>query len=239
MAELQHWLDGVGPLARHGATALMAVAGVALWLLGRSMARPLGAFIGLLAGATAAMAVPMERYGPLAIIIGSFVGCITAWLLFRIWTGAVAATVAALLVFGGFLVWPEVHVVLGASEIGPLNPSEQPQTASGLIEVLKTAWHARWAELKETRGTITLAATTAAGLAGLVLGLLAPYWAVSGVCALLGTLMVVVSLATWWRMTGWPWPSFVADPVHLLAALGLITAAGLALQWIIFRSRSD
>ena len=95
MAELQHWLDGVGPLARHGATALMAVAGVALWLLGRSMARPLGAFIGLLAGATAAMAVPMERYGPLAIIIGSFVGCITAWLQFRIWTGAEAATVAA------------------------------------------------------------------------------------------------------------------------------------------------
>lgn len=239
MEVLQNWLEGVNPLARHGVTALVAVAGVALWLLGRSLARPLGAVIGLLAGAVAAATVPIDRFGPLLIILGSFLGCVVAWLLFRIWMGTVAAAVAATLVFLGFLLGPDVSAALatgGADSLG--NLAEAP-SAEQVATDLKAAAQDRWEALRESQGVIAIGAAVAAGLVGLLLGLLAPYGAASVVCALGGTLMVAASLASWARMVGWSWPEAWDDPMHVLAAVGLITAVGVALQWMIFRSRAD
>ncbi len=105
MVALENWLAEAPPLMQHGLSAALAVIGVALWLLGRSLARPLGAVTGLVASAGAALLFARERFGPLAIILGAAVGCAVAWLLFRHWMGALTATLGAALVAGGFVFW--------------------------------------------------------------------------------------------------------------------------------------
>ena len=239
MVALENWLAGLDPLAHHGAAALLAVAGVALWLLGRSLARPLGAFAGLLAGAGAAALIPVEGYGPIAVIVGSFVGCVAAWLLFRIWVGAMAAALAATLVFAGFMIWPDLPGAIETPTATEIVAATNAPGAGDVFDAMLETFRQRWAEVKASRGPMVLGATAGAALAGLLTGLIAPYCGASILCAALGTLMVTCSLASWGRLAGWPRPEVLEEPTHLIAALGLITGIGVALQWIIFRSRSD
>lgn len=241
MVAIEQWMEDGSLLLQHGLPAVLAVVGVALWFLGRSLARPLGAVAGLLAGAAAAMLLATDRFGPIAIIVASSVGCLVSWLLFRLWIGVLTAMLAATLVAGGFLLWPgTAGSTLENSEplIEELADHTRP-TATDIADALTATVRDRWDHTDSSHRTTALVAMAGGALIGLLGGLAAPYWAASVACAGLGTVMASTSIVAWGRMAQWPWPQILAPPLHTAASLGLITLLGVMLQWIIFRSRSD
>ena len=113
-AALQTFLDhapGTGPWL----FIVAALAGLALWLLGRKLARPMCSLTGILAGAAIALTLPM----PLAVgeglpatlkqlvwvLLLALAGAVMAWLLFRVWMGLTCAVVLGVALPTAVLLW--------------------------------------------------------------------------------------------------------------------------------------
>ena len=116
----------------HGTLVVLVLVGVALWLLGRSITRPLCALSGLLLGAAAMLALGRLlghfEYYLVLVIVGAVVGCLMAWFMFRLWMGLSLAAVLAIVVPVAVLQWQELK---------PADQDESPQI--DLAPLIETA----------------------------------------------------------------------------------------------------
>ncbi len=239
----------------HVTLMVLVVLGVALWLLGRSITRPLCAASGLLLGAAATLALArllgsFDLY-LVFIMVGAVIGCLMAWFLFRLWMGLSLTIALAIVAPIAALQWMEPDP-RGEDDVPKLNlapliessttPAES-QTVAERIENLcrqVSEQFGEWWNRQPGSGKTTMVIGAATGAAiGLFFGMLAPYWSSSGLSALLGTLMVVAALTYWVDMAGWTLPAWLWRPQSQTIGVGLITLVGMLVQWTFFRARPD
>ena len=98
--------------------------GLVLWTLGRKIARPVCAVSGLVTAASAiAIAVrnvenPTWQLG--LVVAGGVLGCVVAYLLFRLWMGITSAALLALVLPTLVLIWFEPSVQRDPNEVEQL-----------------------------------------------------------------------------------------------------------------------
>lgn len=249
--DLNNFLDGQNPTLLHGVLAVMTLVGLAIWLLGRSVARPLCAASGLVAGA-AAMLFVSERLKAtdlslLLLIGGGLVGCVLTWFLFRLWMGVALSATLALAIPVAACTWLADPPTLSEETDETVKVDVQPDADRTVWwdrlqaianDAVRRARHTWDGLTPAIQGTMVVSAGAGATV-GLVFGLLAPYWGASLVTALCGTILVLTSLLHWIDMTGWQPPPSLMMPSSKVVATGLITVVGAMLQWIFFRPRSD
>lgn len=265
---VQQVVEALPPLAVMVLGGLVVI-GFVLWLLGRSLARPACAVSGLVLGGLVGFVLG-QRFAeqgaftlPL-VLGGGIAGGLLAALLFRVWMAISCAALLALVVPAASIVWqgtaPPLELTLGEAgeaETAPEAPlrgedaeaadAALPGPVQALWERTKEAYghHAGvvrtwWDELGSgARWALTFGGLIGAG-AGLLLGLIAPYWAASLQTALVGGLLmfypgreVLMRLAP--DHTGW----LPNTPRLVILSLGLITLLGVLVQWTLFVRRAD
>ena len=284
--------------------AVMLV-GLALWLMGKKIARQSIALSGLVLGAVAAFPVS-QQFGTGAhmtlawVIAGAVVGCLIAWLLYRVWMAvsmgailAVALPIIYVVVFGvhagaqddevggagteaveaapGDDAPPPASLTDGGSDAGSdAEKSTVDQISDDAADALKLSDEQR-ALLDKARKTlfeqirahyIRIEASTRAwwdGLAdaskhnvkaafaigailGVLLGLFMPNVSASFETALIGTCFVFIGI--WGILVAEgkdPHESlpFPPTPINIIFALSLITHLGIAVQWTLWRQKTD
>ena len=240
---------------------IVAVVGLALCLVGRKLARGLCMLAGLAGGGGAAYAIMAGGSREMLFIgvaIGAVAGLVAAWLLFRVCMGLALATVLGLAA-------PAIGLALQGN-LPPLIPDSAralvrdvaetaEQAAKRDVDVEQTdpedlvgrlraivddeveAAGGWWKGMGRGGRYTTIFAAAAGALVGMVIGLVAPEMTAAIISSFLGALLIVTSLC------GVDVPrieAFVPQTVTTrLTAIGLITAAGWALQWIVFRRKAD
>lgn len=244
--------------------AIVTAVGLALCLAGRRLARGICMLAGLTGGGGAAYAMMAggdRQMLFIGVAVGAVAGLVAAWLLFRVWMGVAMATVLGLaapavgLALQGNLppLIPEsarqlVRDVTDAAEqatTGEVDVSElDPEQTSGLAGRLRSvvddqieAIAAWWRQTKGAGRYTTMFAAAAGALVGMVIGLVAPQMTAAIISSLLGAVLIVASVC------GMDLPqiqAFVPQTATTRAiAVGLITTVGWALQWIVFRRKTD
>lgn len=247
-AQVAEQVRGVGQII----PAVSGLAGAVMWLMGRRLAAPLVAMIGLLLGTAAGGAAAFSAgaqgaTGLIWLIGGGIVGMVLAWLLFRL---GMAALLAALLAMAGPL------LLLTLMHQTPLDVSAlhwhwpQNETAP-LQENLRAALTDLWSQVSAQLedwwsrlgyGQVSAMAVLAimGGVVGLIGGLIWPYGAAGVVTACIGGLLILsaaFALAPSVAPAAAQW--LPRDPWQIAGMLGLITLAGAMLQWIIWRRPAD
>ena len=246
--------------------------GLVLWLLGRKIARPAYAIGGLITAACAAAVFARHMDSPpwqLGLIVGGGVlGCVLAYLLFRVWVGITCAVLLGLVLPMLIAIWFSPPTQHGPGNIELLlvnpenggrgqdddenqknnaeaesNPQATEQFFDGLERTRKWASHdlRTWWEAFElaTQRTYLLTAGISA-LTGLLLGLIFPYAAASIESSLAGTLLVACCGLLLLNLYADINADLTVQNTKILAtAVGLITAVGVVLQWMVFRRKAD
>ncbi|MCC7204630.1 MAG: hypothetical protein IT441_06095 [Phycisphaeraceae bacterium] len=104
-----------------------------------------------------------------------------------------------------------------------------------------------WAGLGTTTKLSVWALALIGAGAGVLLGLIFPQRAAAAAAALIGATMMVFSAAQFDRLgylgkgadSGVNFAVWLEDPRQAAAAVGLITALGIVLQWTVFRAKTD
>jgi len=246
--------------------------GLVLWLLGRKIARPACAIGGLVTAACAAAIFSRHMDSPprhLGLIVGGGVlGCVLAYLLFRVWMGITCAVLLGLVLPMLTAIWfdPPTQHGPGNVELLLVNPENggrdqdddenqknkaeaesDPQATEqffdGLERMRKWVGHdlRTWWETFEPATQQTYLLTAGMGaLIGLLLGLIFPYVAASIESSLTGTLLVACcGLLLLNLYTDINADLTVQNTKTLATAVGLITAVGVVLQWMVFRRKAD
>lgn len=202
-----------------------------------------------------------------SVMAAAMAGCLLAWFMFRLWMGLSAAVILGLAVPAGVLVvrgvppLPEAQAQIQLHDAGePLQfdnaESSSPPTtledqARAIISPLLTALRqelerqlasirAFWTHLGgQAQWTLLIAAFAGASF-GLVTGLIAPYFAASIQTALVGGLLLL-GVAIRLSQTHLSESSrFLPTEVRgRLLLLGLITLAGIGIQWTLSARRTD
>ncbi len=203
------------------------------------------------------------------VVVAAVAGCLLAWFLFRVWMGLSAAIILGLAIPAMVLVWQgapppappeaeartEAPAQLDAAEVQPLDADALKLQGEELVDKITADVQARlralyeeqaatvrgWWEQLGSRGQWTLLIAAAAGASfGLIVGLIAPYFAASIQTALVGGLLLLASAI---ELTQTYLPAGAGFlPTELrgrLLLLGLITLAGIAVQWTLSAKRSD
>ncbi len=132
-AEAQQVLDSLPPLAAIAMGAL-AVVGLVLWLLGRSLAKPACAVSGLVLGGLAGYVVgallSSEGAMTLPLVLGGAIaGGLLAVLLFRIWMGVTAAAILGLAVPAAVIIWQGTPITVHVTRADPTDADRTPVEA--------------------------------------------------------------------------------------------------------------
>ena len=190
----------------HVILVVLVVVGVGLWLLGRSITRPLCAVSGLLLGAAAtfalARAIGSVNLYLVFVTVGAAIGCLMAWFLFRLWMGVSLAITLAIVAPIVALQWIELTPGrkdnAAKIDVAPLieaSTSNADSPTGG--ERLGKVWSSTseqfsewWRNLEGRSKTAVVIGVATGTVFGLFFGMLAPYWASSGLSALVGTVVV-------------------------------------------------
>lgn len=241
-----------------------------MWLLGRKLARPACAVGGLVWGGMGGFMLVQQlgltQWLFLFVVAAGIAGCLLAWFLFRVWMGISATIILGMAIPAAVLVWqgtpeaaPQQAVAAEApAKVEELKPAEaQPLELDGenlaakITRDLQARLRAVYEEQAATvrawwdglgasgQWTVMIAAAAGASF-GLIVGLIAPYFAASIQTALVGGLLVLAS-AIHLTQTYLPGQaSFLPTELRgRLLLLGLITLAGIGVQWTISAKRTD
>ncbi|MEX0777446.1 MAG: hypothetical protein WD042_17210 [Phycisphaeraceae bacterium] len=253
--DLNTMLDHV-PTVGVWALIAMVVLGLALWLLGRKLARPgcavAGLAVGMFVGLVVADALDAHQSLPIYLVAGGIIGGVLAALLFRVWMGASLALFLALAAPAASLVLrgappPAAPTDIQQLMIDTTRPGTAQRSPQDLWLIIRSIYQQQtqhianwWRELGSTGWTIVIVAATIGAAVGLLLGLLRPYAAASVQSALVGGALWLAGLRGLMAVyapdqTAWA----PTSPRAWLVVLGLITAAGVLLQWTLWRRRAD
>lgn len=241
------------------AFGFLAFFGMVLWVFGRKLARSGCGFSGLMAGVSFALILPSSHTSPqnmlIAVCIGGVAGFVLAWLLFRVATGMTLAVTLALAVPLADLAWrdnlPTIIPIKVETEVTPhlaggLQTKDMIPVALEVKPFLQTNANIQCQALRSWRDQLdddtrhTMGALALAGaLSGLFIGLVFPYMATSAESSLFGSLLMLIgffNLATHFKM---PIPvEKLTSPSQAICIVGLITAAGIIAQWMMWRKKS-
>ena len=199
--------------------------GLVLWLLGRKIARPACAMSGLVTAACAAAIFARHLDSPswqLGLVVGSGVlGCVVAYLLFRIWMGITCAVLLALALPMLVAIWFDSPVQRGPDDVEQLmvdpesgdrsqdddenqmdeddDEDESDVRAAGqffdwlepMLDWARDDLKDWWDGFEPATQRTVLLTAGIGALIGLLAGLIFPYMAASIESALVGTLLVV------------------------------------------------
>ena len=210
-----------------------------------------------------------DQYLQLGLIIASgLLGGVLAFFLFRLWMGLSCAAILVVVAPTVWLVTDQAKVVplrdvlpgMKLESLGPEPPPEdrpKPPTEGIRQHATDLSNHARthldrfardqidqakavWSQLAPEGSRILVIAAIAGGIAGLIAGLMAPYAAATFQSAFVGGLLILGCGHLLIREHVAIAPSWLADsPRPAAALLGLITLAGVGLQWMFRRRKAD
>ncbi len=228
---------------------ILLVAGVLVSTLGALLARPI-VVLGLIAvgglGAAACGHV-IDAPLPLVIIGGAVAGGLAGYVLFRLWVGLAAGVLCAMIaiaVYGSFHIVPHLatfHPPEPAATVADFVVPDVPATERDPWLVIRDKATEFWAHLKTQQAdveTYTLLAAAAAGLFGLLIGLLASRFTLVLSTALVGTVLVWSALAMALR-SYWPdrWALLPTHAATVNVAVLAFFGASLLLQTVLTRRR--
>jgi len=239
--------------------AVMALVGVlvglALWLLGGRFARPVcvlgGLIVGALGGATAVGYWSNATATLVSLLVGGTVGCLLAYLLFRVWMGVSFAVVFGAALAFSAIIWLSPSVIGGGMDkltmpeitIETLMAGETRdfwQAFTAVIQELASWPQAIWQELKPAARSAMIGGGLVGGMCGLLIGLILPRLAASIQSAFVGSILMVSGGGSLFRLRGVPGLATLAEqPGVLLLLVGLITLMGTALQCMVFCRKTD
>jgi hypothetical protein len=252
------WLDGL--------LIWLGLMGLILFFFGRRMVRPMFAVVGLVAGALFGVAVAktfFAQWQVLAfVIIGAVVGAALGYALFRLGMGvllgallAVAAPVGLLMAqgqTGPAIEQPIAQTYHGIAEAvvetvkadagaeadaqAALKSLTEPiQQGLDGFDAAVTEW---WNAMEVSARVTLISVCAAAGILGLVLGLIFPGFAAAITTALVGVLMMIggIGRLTETHLSMNIMPATARGLVILIVAATII---GALIQWTIFRPRTD
>lgn len=251
-------LQDAAPAAMTVLLAIVFVVGAVLWLSGKRLARPACAVSGLMLGGVGgwALANQLGESGSyiLPLMIGAaIVGALLAGFLFRVWMGLSGAVILAVIVPAASLVWqgttpPTVQIT---EENLPEITVETEGEGKGFLTQLSDAGRAAYEEQTEllhtwwdgmgaAGRTLIIVSALIGVFVGLLIGLIQPHFSASVQSALVGSILIFLAgrqLLTHFmpEQTGW----LPSTPRGAVLTVGLITVAGLAIQWTLFRKRAD
>jgi len=251
-------LQDAAPAAMTVLLAVTLLVGAILWLSGKRLARPACAVSGLVVGGIGGWAVANQvgETGSyiLPLMIGcAIVGALVAAFLFRVWMGLSGAVILAVVVPAASLVWqgttpPTVEIT--QDDLPPIELT-QDEGEPGFFAQLSDAGRAAYDEQRELLGawwdelgtagrTLIIISALIGAFFGLLIGLIRPHFSASIQSALIGAILIFAAgrqllLHHLSDQTRW----LPATPRGTLLTVGLITIAGLMIQWTLFRRSPD
>jgi hypothetical protein len=229
--------------------------GAVLWLLGRRLAKPLCALVGMGAGGLAAVAIgrPVGAMTALWGLGGAVAGLALAWGLFRLWMGLSLALILSGACAAGALAWhgtppPEVVEAPDAeSQFIDFEHHEKPAERASFGEAVRGVADEQaqivrdwWNGLSDAQRRLASGAAGIAAVVGVVLGLIRPLMAASIQTALAGSALLMLAGIGFLRLYA---PSTAAwlpsSPRAIVVTLGLITALGILFQWTATARKTD
>ncbi len=199
------------------------------------------------------------------MVLAAIIGALLAAFLFRIWMGLSGAILLAVLVPAASLVWlgttPQTAQNTQEIEQSPVDQDEQT-TLDDVIELADGGVQGIWSKMTEAgretydqqaqllrtwwdelggagRSLVMISALIGAGF-GLLLGLIQPHFSASIQSAVIGAILIFFTgrqLLTSYLPDQTTWLPVSARGT--LLTIGLITLAGLAIQWMLFHKRAD
>lgn len=234
--------------------AVTTLVGLLLCLFGKKLIRVVCAAAGVLIGGLIAFLLP--RYSDAQHVVmlqvagGCLIGLVSGWLFFRVWMGAWMAVLLASLLPGvglalqnnlppvdgegirSMLVEEDVHDG-GDEDATPRLSTRLKQVLADEAEPLRDWWRSLG-----RGGQYMVSIFGGLGfVVGLVVGIIGPYISASIISALLGTSMILISInqANLSPINAW----FPTSPAGVIILAGLITVAGIVVQCMIFRRKTD
>jgi len=260
---LEYQVPQLEPMIAQAATivgAVMALVGVlvglALWLLGGRFARPVcvlgGLIVGALGCATAVGYWSNATATLVSLLVGGTVGCLLAYLLFRIWMGVSCAVVLGAALAFSAVIWLSPSVIDGGGmdkltmpdiTIETLMAGETQdfrQAFTAMIQELASWPQVIWQKLKPVARSAMIGGGLVGGVFGLLMGLVSPRLAASIQSAFVGSILMAGGGLSLFRLRGDPALAGLAErPGVLLLLVGLITLMGTALQCTVFCRKTD
>ena len=229
------------------------VVGLVMWMLGGRLAKPGYSVCGLLGGGLIAYVISQQFSQDSTVMwwvmIGAISGFGLGWGLVRVWTAIGCALLLGVLA-------PILHLVGQGQPLPPLlsmdtvgqvqyeppqgNTPFQDHQAVQLLRQKQRVFHAWWGDLQ---GGLKLTSVILFGIGasvGLIAGLIYPDPSARVGSAVAGAGIFLISLELLCEryapsISGW----FPQSSNVMLILLGLITLAGLLLQWTIFKPKAD
>jgi hypothetical protein len=251
--DLQTLLDQM-PAAGQAVLVALLVLGLLIWSFGRKLIKPLCVLLGLFAGAAAGLAAAHALDSSLLIVwsaVGSVIGGVLAWLLFRLWMGGALAIVLALALPAAVVVIMGASAPAGQTDVKEQflefrrdveedrSPGVQARLAA-IYEQQRDEAAAWWKSLGSAGRKRAAGCVLGGALVGFLLGLIRPKFAAALMASLLGSVMIVLAGE---RLLAVDAPDFYASlpvgPRVTLAAVGLITILGLGPQWTFSKRKAD
>ena len=232
----------IGQILLFGALLL----GTVLWVMGRKMARPGCALTGLVLSGLGVLAVaPSLGGGELTlvwIIGGSVVGCVLAWLLYRVWMGISTGLLLALAVPAASVIWEGPAVEPDQPVFNEVTESMNVMSKSleAIIERKAGLLHTWWEQLgPNARHVIVVGAAIGAGV-GLAGGLLVPNAAAAFQSSLVGSLLILAAAKGLVMSYSPQHVGYLPQQLRSsLLLIGLITVGGIIIQWTLWSPKAD
>lgn len=247
-------LQDAAPAAMTVLLIAALVVGAILWLSGKRLARPACAVSGLLLGGLGGWALANqigEGGYMLPFMIGAaIVGALVAAFLFRVWMGLTGALILAVLVPAASLVWQGTTpptLELTEEDLPALTEAAEEGFLTQLTDAGRAAYeeqreliHTWWEGMGTAVRTLIIIGAVGGAFCGLLIGLVQPHFSAAVQSALIGAILIFMAgrqllLHFMPDQTGW----LPTTPRGSVLTIGLITVAGLVIQWTLFRRSTD
>lgn len=231
---------------------LVVAAGLTAWAVGRLAAKGVCVVSGIVLGGIAAL-IARQHFGlggaAVWYILGGAVAAgVLSWLLFRLWVGITGAVLLAIVGPGVYLIATDIPLPLEphrdtaqlVDTLSSCTPANSGQSCQEFFERQNRKTTKWWADRTAAERNLLLMLAAAAALTGLVAGLVGPHVTSSFISSLVGGCLAVMSLLLLFDVylpSAARWMS--SSPTVGLITLGLITSAGMAIQWMISRRKTD
>lgn len=227
--------------------------GTVLWVMGRKMARPGCALTGLvLSGLGVLTVAPSLGGGELTlvwIIGGSVMGCVLAWLLYRVWMGISTGLLLALAVPAASVIWegpavePDQPVFNEVTEsVNVMSESLEAliERKTGLLRTWTGLLRTWWEQLGPNARRVIVVGAAIGAAVGLAGGLLVPNAAAAFQSSLVGSLLILAAAKGLVMSYSPQYVGFLPQQLRSsLLLIGLITVGGIIIQWTLWSPKTD